>query len=341
MFWKALAQALEASQKVKFRLKIDQLQNICNKRKYGMERKGLRVNMDKTKFLISGTGLDLLKDSGKYPCAVCRTGVGANSIQCSLCKMWVHKKCSGITGRLRADPNFVCKRCCGAASPIDGRPVTCVDVDGCSLDCVTTFCYLGDMLSAGGGCSHAIATRCCAAWKKFRKLLSILTSKHLSFKIHGKVYNICVRSVLLYGSETWAPNSSDLQCLRRNDRAMIRWICNVKANDEIQSTSLLEKLGINDITVALRSRRLRWFGHVTTGRNVNKHHRGPRCWRPRNVGRPKKSWSECIKNDINQCDLLDVDPLNRLAWRAGVNEAWCCPPWILGKWLHPKYQTGW
>ena len=32
--------------------------------KTGMESKGLQVNKKKTNFLISGTGLDLLKDSG-------------------------------------------------------------------------------------------------------------------------------------------------------------------------------------------------------------------------------------------------------------------------------------
>ena len=29
------------------------------------------------------------ESSGKYPCGVCRRGVGSNSIQCSGCKLWV------------------------------------------------------------------------------------------------------------------------------------------------------------------------------------------------------------------------------------------------------------
>ena len=48
--------------------------------KAGMESKSLRVNMKKTKFLISGVGLNLLQDSGEFPCAICRSGVGVNSI---------------------------------------------------------------------------------------------------------------------------------------------------------------------------------------------------------------------------------------------------------------------
>ena len=63
----------------------------------GMESKGLRVNMKKTKFLVSGDGHDVLQKSGKYPCAVCCRGVEKNSILCSQCMLWVDKTCSGIT----------------------------------------------------------------------------------------------------------------------------------------------------------------------------------------------------------------------------------------------------
>ena len=42
-----------------------------------MEKKGLRVNMGKTKIMESGINLDVLKKSGKYPCGVCQSGVVA------------------------------------------------------------------------------------------------------------------------------------------------------------------------------------------------------------------------------------------------------------------------
>ena len=130
----------------------------------------------------------------------------------------VHKRCSGIQGRIFANPNYVCPSCQGQTRPIDGRPVTQVDVDGTLLDVEASFCYLGDMLSAGGGCSLAIITRCYTAWGKFKKLLPILTSKHISLTVCGKVFDACVRSAVLHGSETWAPTAPDLQQLRRNDR---------------------------------------------------------------------------------------------------------------------------
>ena len=49
-----------------------------------MKKKGLRVNMGKTKIIVSGMDLDLLKKSGKDPCSVCQKGVGSNAIFNSL-----------------------------------------------------------------------------------------------------------------------------------------------------------------------------------------------------------------------------------------------------------------
>ena len=78
----------------------------------------------------------------------------------------------------------------------------------------------------------------------------------------GKVYSTCVRSAMLHGGETWGPNAPELQRLRRNNLAMIRWICGTKDRDEIPSYQLRLKLDIGDIVTVLRNRRLRWAGHV-------------------------------------------------------------------------------
>ena len=70
---------------------------------------------------------------------------------------------------------------------------------------------------------------------------------------------------MLHAAETWAMKVDTLNRLWLNDRAMIRWICNVRAKDEVSSDSLhslLTKLGIQDLDVVLRTSRMRWFGHV-------------------------------------------------------------------------------
>ena len=81
-----------------------------------MEKKGLRVNMGKTKIMESGINLDVLRKCGKHPCGVCQIRVGStNAVLCGGCKCWVHKKCSGIKGRLLPDSEFRCARCLGTA----------------------------------------------------------------------------------------------------------------------------------------------------------------------------------------------------------------------------------
>ena len=44
----------------------------------------------------------------KFPCAVCREGVGSNSIISQICRCWVDKRFSGIKGKLKGDSRFKC-----------------------------------------------------------------------------------------------------------------------------------------------------------------------------------------------------------------------------------------
>ena len=301
---------------------MEELEVKLEQWKKGMEAKGLRVNMAKTKVMINGPELHTLRDSGKYPCAVCRKGVRCNAIKCGQCHLWVHKKCSGLR-RLNEDPDYKCKRCLDLARPIDGRPVTEIQVDGSTLEVVDSFCYLGDMLSAGGGCELSSTVRVKTAWGKFRGLIPILTSRVIPIVTRGRVYNTCVRSVMLSGSECWALTQSALARLERNDKAMIRWICNIKADQiqNIRSDALLDLLKIPSLEDLLRANRLRWYGHTerSTGwinrcRNITVNSR-------RRAGRPKKTWQETIRKDIEEWNLKNVDPSNRDAWKQRVLNA--------------------
>ena len=279
-----------------------------------MEGKGLRVNMGKTKVMVSGRDMDVLKKSGKDPCAVCLTGTGRNSILCGTCSRWVHKKCSGIPGKLTADSEFSCKRCRGEARPIDGRPEVDVVIDGDPMEVVGSFCYLGDTLSSGGGCGLATITRCQVAWKKFHQLLPILTSRYLTAKTKGRVYNTCIRSAMLHASETWALPTPELNRLRRNDKAMIRWMCGVSTKDDIRSDSLLQLMGLDEIDTLLRRRRLRCAGHVERSDGPISRVRQVSV-AGRNKGRPIKSWEEVIRHDKAKLGLEQLNPRDRYRWR--------------------------
>ena len=178
-------------------------------------------------------------------------------------KHWVHKKCSGLK-RLTKDPDYRCTRCQGTARPLDGRPQKEVQVGPDKLEVVASFCYLGDMLSAAGGCELSTTTRVKTAWKKFKDLLPVLFSRHLSFKTRGRVYSSCVPSAMLHASETWPLTKPNLQRQQRNDRAMIRQVCNVRPQDifTIRSNELLVRLCIKDLDLILKERRPRWYRHV-------------------------------------------------------------------------------
>ena len=82
--------------------------------------------------------------------APCRTGVDSNSIFCNGCKHWVHKKCSRLKC-LTKDLDYRCtwSRELHTSLTADHRAKS---VGPDKLEVVASFCYLGDMLTAAGGC---------------------------------------------------------------------------------------------------------------------------------------------------------------------------------------------
>jgi len=52
--------------------------------------------MNKTKFTISAEWQKVMQNAVRWPWGVHGRGIGNNSIQCTSCEKWVHRKCSGI-----------------------------------------------------------------------------------------------------------------------------------------------------------------------------------------------------------------------------------------------------
>jgi len=50
-----------------------------------VENRGMRVNMNKTKVMISGEWQKVRQKAVGWPCGVCGRGVGNNSIHCTSC----------------------------------------------------------------------------------------------------------------------------------------------------------------------------------------------------------------------------------------------------------------
>ena len=180
-----------------------------------MEEKSLRLNVDKTKCVQ----LLLRKKSSvskEDPCGACGEWVGCNSIQCTNVKRWVNHRCSDVSRQvsLRSCWDvFVCRTCLGHDRSVEEKLEFKRGED--VLDEVAKCCYLGDMISCYGGASEPVSARIGSAWKKFRELSGVLVEKQgLSLKQQGKIYQCCVRPVLLYCCEMWELTVADEARLR-------------------------------------------------------------------------------------------------------------------------------
>ena len=68
-----------------------------NEWKDNVENRGTRVNMNKTKVIISGKRQKITQKTVRWPCAGCGRLVGNNSKQCTSCQKWIHRKGAMIT----------------------------------------------------------------------------------------------------------------------------------------------------------------------------------------------------------------------------------------------------
>ena len=65
------------------------------------------------------------------------------------------------------------------------------------------FYYLGSILAKNGGTSREVNARIQKAKGSFSKLRRVWLSKSLRKDTMIRIFNACVKSVLLYGCETW------------------------------------------------------------------------------------------------------------------------------------------
>ena len=82
----------------------------------------------------------------------------------------------------------------------------------------------------------------------------MLTDKRKLLRVLGSIYESCIRSVMLYGSETWAMTKKD-EDIRKCDRRMMRYMAGVKWQDAV-SSEVAKRCGLGDILESARQGRL-------------------------------------------------------------------------------------
>ena len=132
-----------------------------------------------------------MQKAARWPCGVCGRGVGSNSVQCTSCQKWVHKKCSGIKGSMyKVMKSFICRGC---SNPVTSTSCTSVHIGAsANLELVDQCCYLGDVSSVAGDADAAVEARIRNGWNKFRQLVPLLIKRDISLIRTWRLYSSCV-----------------------------------------------------------------------------------------------------------------------------------------------------
>ena len=100
------------------------------------------------------------------------------------------------------------------------------------------------------------------------------------------------------------------------------------------------RLGIEDLGLILKERRLRWYGHVERSSGAIKTAFDIQVDGKRGPGRPKITWKQLTERDCREWKLSAINPRDRHTWRSGVRSAMRAASSYLEGWMLPLYLHG-
>ena len=126
-------------------------------------------------------------------------------------------------------------------------------INGQSAKIMETF-YLGDTVWATGGVIDSVVTNIRSGWSKFRDLVSFLANGDLPLGAKDKLSSACVRSITLFGSETWCVKAEDVIRRKKTDAR----VCNTRP-DNLISVEKLTWLKLNSMWECIQDRKEQQF----------------------------------------------------------------------------------
>ena len=81
------------------------------------------------------------------------------------------------------------------------------------------------------------------------------------------------------------------------------------------------QLGIEDLDLILKERRLRWYGHVESSSGAIKTAFDIQVDGKRGPGRPKMIWKQLTERDCRERKLSAINPHDRRTWRSAMRAA--------------------
>ena len=104
---------------------------------------------------------------------------------------------------------------------------------------VRDFTYLGDTVSAGGGCEAAVTARTRCGWVKLRECGKSLYGRRFPLTLKGVDHKNYVRPAILHGSEAWCLKQNDMEISQRTERSMVTAMCGVQQKDRKRTKELM------------------------------------------------------------------------------------------------------
>lgn len=197
-----------------------------------------------------------------------------------------------------------------------------------TIDNVNSFTYLGSVISSDGGAANDISSRISKAQGAFSQLWKIWRSSSIYTRTKVRIFNSNVKSVLLYGCETWLMTKALEKKLQIFVNKCLRKILKIWWPNTISNKLLLEKCNQIPIQSEIKKRRWNWIGH--TLRKPPTEICGQAMeWNPqgsRKRGKPKQTWRRTIEDDMKKVgysfNRAKTTARNRGEWRRYV-EALC------------------
>lgn len=194
-----------------------------------------------------------------------------------------------------------------------------------TLEDVDKFTYLGSVIAVDGGTEDDVKTRIGKARTAFNILNKIWKSKNISLKTKLQIFNSNVKTVLLYGSETWRTTTNITNKLQTFINHCLRRILGVFWPNTISNINLWECTKQETVDIQLLRRKWSWIGH-TLRRNTTAITKQALTWNPqgkRGRGRPKNTWRRSTEQEFKKKGLtwkqLERMAQDRRGWKQFIN----------------------